>query len=789
MLKRHLKQLLNIGMGVLLLFLMAYQVTGEMAHEWLGLGMVVLVVLHQVLNRRWYPSLWKGPYTLGRAVANGTNVLLLSSFALTAFCGMAMSVYAVPFLHGMARASLVRGTHLSLSHWTFVLMGFHLGLHLPVLLGNWKLTGKLKTVCLAIWVTLAGVGLFLFLKHGIVQYLLFRVPFAFLDYEKAAGLVLLENLLMSLLWVFIGGECTVFCRGTGKGLAKGLRSLLRIGCAIALGLVLAFASHGGNSADTMETDFMEIDTAEMDTTETDVTADTTATDTTSSDAPVEEHATAPESSLESAAPSSPNPQENTLMNPELEKPVSEVSNAAKASDPRSSEAVPAEISDHFVLIPSGTFLMGSPKTENWRLDDELQHSVTVSAFYMDPYETTQKDYKRLMGENPSSFQGKDLPVESISWLEAVKFANAKSREAGLPPAYTLTDTGVVWNQQATGYRLPTEAEWEYACRAGTTTPFSAKHSLDASEANFYGHYPYEIEENYFDDSVLEAKPGVYRGSTLPVGSFNPNAWGLYDCHGNVNEWCWDYYGEYDPQAKTDPTGAENQTRHVYRGGGWNDFGKNMRCAYRAAGQTDLKSPNLGVRLVRNADASRTGTVTAAEKMPESKRSGKVLIAYFSWGGNTRNIAREIQRQTGADLFEIAPVKPYSDDYNTVLMQSQEDQHRQARPKLTKRVKNMRDYDVILLGYPNWWASIPMPVAAFLEEYDFSGKRILPFCSHGGGRFGQSLTAIAKLAPQANLRPGLSVHYSGGSSLPQEISAWLEANQVARKKTSASHSRQ
>ena len=241
MLKRPFKSLLNIGMGALLLFLMAYQVTGEMAHEWLGLGMVVLVVLHQVLNRRWYPSLWKGPYTLGRAVANGTNVLLLSSFALTAFCGMAMSVYAVPFLHGMARASLVRGAHLSLSHWTFVLMGFHLGLHLPVLLGNWKPMGKLKTVCLAIWVTLAAVGLFLFLKHGIVKYLLFRVPFAFLDYGKAAGVVLLENLLMLLFWVFVGGECAVLCRGAGKGTTEKkplLFSSLRVGLVVLLGWVL-----------------------------------------------------------------------------------------------------------------------------------------------------------------------------------------------------------------------------------------------------------------------------------------------------------------------------------------------------------------------------------------------------------------------------------------------------------------------------------------------------------------------------------------------------------------------
>ncbi len=192
----------------------------------------------------------------------------------------------------------------------------------------------------------------------------------------------------------------------------------------------------------------------------------------------------------------------------------------------------------------------------------------------------------------------------------------------------------------------------------------------------------------------------------------------------------------------------------------------------------MVSFNLGVRLVRNAGVNRTGTVTAEETVPQTD-GGRVLIAYFSWSGNTRSIARKIQNQTGADLFEIIPVHPYSQDYNTVLMEAQEDQHRQARPELAEHVENMEEYDIILLGYPNWWASIPMPVASFLEEYDFSGKRIIPFCSHGGGRFGQSLTAIAKLAPDTDLGEGLSVHYSGGSDLADDVSRWLDANGIER----------
>ena len=148
--------------------------------------------------------------------------------------------------------------------------------------------------------------------------------------------------------------------------------------------------------------------------------------------------------------------------------------------------------------------------------------------------------------------------------------------------------------------------------------------------------------------------------------------------------------------------------------------------------------------------------------------------------NTRDIANNINSRIDADIVELTPVDPYSDDYNTVLMEAQEDQHRQARPELNEHIDNMEHYDTILLGYPNWWASIPMPIATFLESYDLSGKTIIPFCSHGGGRFGQSLTAIAKLAPNSTIGEGLSVHYSGGSTLDEDIAEWLKENGIDEK---------
>ena len=191
---------------------------------------------------------------------------------------------------------------------------------------------------------------------------------------------------------------------------------------------------------------------------------------------------------------------------------------------------------------------------------------------------------------------------------------------------------------------------------------------------------------------------------------------------------------------------------------------------------EKRSYSIGIRLVRNA-MTGTGSVVSAGRQNGEQTGGRVLIAFFSWGGNTKGIAKEIQALTGADLFEIELTEPYSSDYSTVLDEAQRDQNLQARPELATHVENMQDYDTVLLGYPNWWASIPMPIASFLEEYDFSGKTIIPFCSHGGGRFGQSLTAIGKLVPDAVMGEALSVHYSGGNNLPDEIAQWLRTNGI------------
>ena len=247
----------------------------------------------------------------------------------------------------------------------------------------------------------------------------------------------------------------------------------------------------------------------------------------------------------------------------------------------------------FVLIRGGTFTMGSPTGELDRIADELQHRVTVTDFYLAKSEVTQKEYQELIKNNPSSFKGDNLPVENVTWFDAVNYCNARSVREGLTPAYAIQGENVTWNRNANGYRLPTEAEWEYACRAGTTTPFNTGNSINDNQANFMNSYGYNTDAS-------GRVTGGYRQKTVEVNSFTPNSWGLFDMHGNVWEWCWDWYGEYSSVLSTNPIGMAQGTLKVNRGGGWNDFPKHIRSAYRAATQPDKSSFNLGLRLARNS---------------------------------------------------------------------------------------------------------------------------------------------------------------------------------------------
>ena len=226
----------------------------------------------------------------------------------------------------------------------------------------------------------------------------------------------------------------------------------------------------------------------------------------------------------------------------------------------------------FAWIAPGTFMMGSPKEEEGRNDDEIQRHVTLTkGFYMGIHPVTQEEWMKLMDKNPSKFTGEaNLPVEYVSWNECQEFI-AKLAEKEKKP-----------------YRLPTEAEWEYACRAGTTTPFYCGETISTEQANYNGCYAYG-----------GGKKGVYREKTMPVGSFPPNAWGLFDMHGNVWQWCQDWLEIHPktakPEAVTDPVNKTGNSRAI-RGGSWIDNPVECRSAYRGGSQPGLRHNLVGFRI-------------------------------------------------------------------------------------------------------------------------------------------------------------------------------------------------
>jgi formylglycine-generating enzyme required for sulfatase activity len=247
---------------------------------------------------------------------------------------------------------------------------------------------------------------------------------------------------------------------------------------------------------------------------------------------------------------------------------------------------------NMVRIGGGAFTMGSPASEVGRFDDETQRGVSISRpFYIGKYEVTQKEWVEVMGTNPSYFKGDNLPVECVSWYDAIEYCNRRSEREGLTPAYTIDKTRsdgnnkngndnvkwvVTWNRSANGYRLPTEAEWELACRAGTSTPFYTGNNITTDQANYDGK----------------------KGKTWAVGSGTPNPWGLYDMSGNVGEWCWDWYGDYSSGSQTDPAGASSGSARVYRGGNWRLRVQYLRSAGQCYDPPSYRGYDLGFRVLR-----------------------------------------------------------------------------------------------------------------------------------------------------------------------------------------------
>ena len=306
-----------------------------------------------------------------------------------------------------------------------------------------------------------------------------------------------------------------------------------------------------------------------------------------------------------------------------------------------------------VAIPGGWFEMGS---ERGGSDEKPVHKVWISPFLMDVYEVTQDQFKKYQLPDPSHFKNPDNPLEQINWTDATLYCNDRSLAEGLEPCYDEE----TWdcNFAANGYRLPTEPEWEYACRAGTSTEYSFGNNK--AKLRTYGWY--------VDNSS---------GKTHPSGQKQPNPWGLYDMHGNVAEWCNDYYAEnyYSQSPEKDPKGPEDGKERVLRGGSWKSGAETCRSAYRTSdpsiNDTCLASDAIGFRCVRNAPDNVTSE-TKMNSESQSHNSAKTGLVYddiyiehkttFGHPECSERLVRIVERLKAGGLYsELIKLKPVPAD--------------------------------------------------------------------------------------------------------------------------------
>jgi formylglycine-generating enzyme required for sulfatase activity len=256
--------------------------------------------------------------------------------------------------------------------------------------------------------------------------------------------------------------------------------------------------------------------------------------------------------------------------------------AVSTSQPTNSMTIDLRgVKMEFAWIPAGVFMMGSPATELDRQDNETQHKVTISkGFWMGKYEVTQEQWENVMGKNPGSYVGKTRPVERVSWADCQEFIAKLNASPAKPKALV--------------FRMPTEAEWEYACRAGTTTRFYFGDSAD--DLHNYGNYC-DIS-SAVDMGQRDRRYDDGHSTTAPVGSYRPNKFGLYDMHGNVWEWCEDWFAPYPAGPVTDPVQTQPVVgTRVFRGGGWSNAAGMCRSARRGQINPDMRSEDTGLRLV------------------------------------------------------------------------------------------------------------------------------------------------------------------------------------------------
>ncbi|MBN2526568.1 MAG: formylglycine-generating enzyme family protein [Deltaproteobacteria bacterium] len=265
------------------------------------------------------------------------------------------------------------------------------------------------------------------------------------------------------------------------------------------------------------------------------------------------------------------------------------------------------VTQRFRWIPPGEFLMGSPESESERYDNEVQHRVELTkGFWLADTACTQQLWQAVMGDNPSKFKGKHRPVENVNWHDCVRFIERINKE----------NSGL-------NLSLPTEAQWEYACRAGTMTPFSFGDNISSDFVNYVGK----------------------RDGTVDVKSLPPNSWGLYEMHGNVYEWCEDWFDDYPTGKAVDPKGPDEGVSRVVRGGSWLYFGRDCRSANRYRHLPDFRDLIIGFRLSRGQVALRP----VAEPISEESE-----VAGTDTGEATSEPGGEIEDKLGELLGKKKP---------------------------------------------------------------------------------------------------------------------------------------
>lgn len=391
--KKQIKIVLDIIMSIALLFLMAFQVTGDMYHEWIGSGMLVLFVVHNCLNIGWYKTIFKGKYSAQRILRTLVNLLVLAAIIITGYSGIVMSRFVFDFLPISGGMATARKLHLAGAYWAFVLMSVHLGMHWSLMISRFYAKGDKEQKGSAVWKTNTGktgiiwllrlvaaaiavYGAFLFGQAEIYRNMFLQNEFAILDFETPAVLLILQNLAMMATWVFIGHYLTLGIRKLSVLDLKDEKRVFHGAMCVMTAIVILVCSIA------MTPQKLENESWGG--------ADTEAA-----------------ASVES---------ESNLEAEQEAVSVTETSSAEEETSEETAGAAGEAItpSDEFVLITGGTYQMGSPDSESWRSPDETLHSVTVGDFYMSTYEVTQEEYEAVTGSTPSTFMGSNFPVENVS---------------------------------------------------------------------------------------------------------------------------------------------------------------------------------------------------------------------------------------------------------------------------------------------------------------------------------------------------------------------------------------